>query len=74
MNSKDQFTGGAVGKGGPKTDGAAKITGQAIFTDDLHPPNCAFTWFLRSPHAHAWIRTINIEAALQVPGLSLIHI
>ena len=37
MNRRDQFTGGAVGKGGPKTDGAAKITGQAIFTDDLHP-------------------------------------
>ncbi|MEC8382393.1 MAG: molybdopterin cofactor-binding domain-containing protein [Myxococcota bacterium] len=69
MNHNNQFKGGVVGKGGPKTDGAAKITGQAKFTDDLSPPNCVYTWFLRSPHAHAWIRRIDTKPALQMPGV-----
>ena len=69
MNYLDTFSGGVVGVGGPKNDGLSKITGEAIFVDDLNPPNCIHAVFLRSIHAHAWIRKINIEKATAMDGV-----
>ncbi|MDP6369895.1 MAG: hypothetical protein QF615_09810, partial [Planctomycetota bacterium] len=36
-----------------KVDGAAKATGEALFTDDLALPGMLYARTLRSPHAHA---------------------
>ncbi|HNC94793.1 MAG TPA: molybdopterin-dependent oxidoreductase, partial [Myxococcota bacterium] len=58
-----------VGHSGPKIDGMARITGQALFVDDLRLPRMVHAKFLRSPHPHAWIRSIDLSAALALPGV-----
>jgi aerobic carbon-monoxide dehydrogenase large subunit len=45
------------------------ITGNARYTDDLARPGQAHAYFLRSPHAHAAIRSIDASAALAMPGV-----
>lgn len=50
-------------------DGADKVTGRAIYTDDLKVPNMAFGTFVRSPHAHARIVSIDTSEADQMPGV-----
>lgn len=58
-----------VGHSGPKIDGMSRITGQALFVDDLRLPRMVHAKFLRSPHPHAWIRGIDLSAALALPGV-----
>ncbi len=45
------------------------LTGKGRFTDDIALPRQAHAVFLRSPHAHADITRIDIEAALAMPGI-----
>ncbi len=53
-----------------RVDGRSKVTGEAAYTEDLPLPtgtlHCAI---LRSIHAHARIRSINIEKAKTLPGV-----
>ena len=39
------------------------ITGQGHYTDDISRPGQAAIYFIRSPHAHARIKTIDVSAA-----------
>ena len=50
-------------------DGADKVTGKAVYTADVPMPNLAHGAFVRSPHAHARIKSIDLTAALAVPGV-----
>ena len=50
-------------------DGADKVTGKAAYTADVSMPNLAHGAFVRSPHAHARIKSIDVTAALAVPGV-----
>jgi len=50
-------------------DGADKVTGKAVYTDDLHVPNMVFGAFVRSPHAHARIVSIDTSDAEKMPGV-----
>ena len=50
-------------------DGADKVTGKAAYTADVSMPNLAHGAFIRSPHAHARIVSIDLSAALAVPGV-----
>lgn len=61
--------GGVVGSEGPKIDGRARIAGQARFVADLKLPRMAHGAFVRSPHAHARILSVDLTAALAVPGV-----
>lgn len=45
------------------------LTGGGRFTSDLAPPGALHALFLRSPHAHARIARVSLEAALAVPGV-----
>ncbi len=45
------------------------ITGKGHFTDDVNRPGQAHAFFLRSPHAHAKIRTVDIKIAAASPGV-----
>lgn len=45
------------------------VTGKGRFTDDVGLANQAHAVFLRSPHAHANIRSIDTRAAKQMPGV-----
>jgi CO/xanthine dehydrogenase Mo-binding subunit len=50
-------------------DGADKVTGKAIYAADVQLPNMAFGKLVRSPHAHAKIKSIDASEALKVPGV-----
>src|SRR6266704_1549282 len=45
------------------------ITGTGEFIDDLRVPGCLHAAMLRSPHAHARIRAIDVSAAKKAPGV-----
>ncbi len=45
------------------------LTGKGRFTDDVELPRQAVAVFLRSPHAHADIKGIDISAAAAMPGV-----
>jgi aerobic carbon-monoxide dehydrogenase large subunit len=45
------------------------ITGQATYTDDLRLPGMVYACIVRSPHAHARIVEIDVEAARRQPGV-----
>lgn len=47
----------------------ALLRGRGRFIDDVHQENQAFGHFVRSPHAHARIASIDTAAALAVPGV-----
>jgi CO/xanthine dehydrogenase Mo-binding subunit len=58
-----------VGASVPRVDGVEKVTGRARFTADIGVRGMAEAAVLRSPHAHARIRTIDTRAAEALPGV-----
>ena len=49
------------------------ITGKGRYTDDEADPRQAYAVFLRSPHAHARIESIAIDAAKRAPGVLAVY-
>lgn len=49
------------------------ITGRGRYTDDIDRPGQAHAYFLRSPHPHARIRSLDIAAAAKAPGVVAIY-
>jgi aerobic carbon-monoxide dehydrogenase large subunit len=49
------------------------ITGQGQYTDDVNRVNQAYAYFLRSPHAHATINSIDVSQARHMPGVCGIY-
>jgi len=45
------------------------LTGAGQYTDDVVLPNQAHAAFVRSPHAHAGIKSIKLEKAKKAPGV-----
>lgn len=45
------------------------IRGRGQYTDDINRPNQTHAVFVRSPHAHALIRSIDLEEANAAPGV-----
>ena len=54
-----------VGKPLPRVEDIRLVSGKGRYTDDVNLPGQAYGAFVRSPHPHARIRSINIEAALR---------
>jgi len=48
------------------------ITGTSTYVTDVVVPGMQWVAFVRSPHAHARIRRIDIKPALQVPGVRMV--
>lgn len=55
-----------------RPDGLDKVTGRARFGADYHLPGMLVGVVLRSPHAHATIRSLDTSAALRIPGVKAI--
>jgi len=58
-----------IGTSVPRVDGVDKVTGKAKYTGDLVIPGMIEGKFLRSPYAHARIRSIDTSAAEAIPGV-----
>jgi aerobic carbon-monoxide dehydrogenase large subunit len=48
------------------------LTGQGSYVDDHRPARMLYAAFLRSPHAHARIRQLDVSAALELPGVAAV--
>src|SRR5262249_58194476 len=58
-----------IGNSVHRVDGVEKVTGKAKYTGDLMIPEMIEGRFLRSPYAHARIRSIDTREAEAVPGV-----
>src|ERR1700682_2878359 len=67
---REEFS--VVGKPLPKVDAVAKVTGRAIYADDMLPPRTLHCRILRSPHPHARILSIDTSAARRMPGVQAV--
>ena len=45
------------------------LTGKGRYTDDMSVPGMKYGFFVRSPYAHARIKSIDMEAAMDMPGV-----
>lgn len=55
-----------------RPDGVPKVTGRAMYGADLKLPGMIYGKILRSPHAHARIRSIDTSAAEALPGVKAV--
>ncbi len=60
---------GAVGRSVARADAAAKLSGRAEFTGDLHPAFMLYGSVLRSPYAHARILRVDTARAERMEGV-----
>lgn len=58
-----------VGQRLPRVDGWAKVSGRAQYADDLSLPGMLFGKLAHSTHAHARIREVRVDKALELPGV-----
>jgi CO/xanthine dehydrogenase Mo-binding subunit len=58
-----------IGRSVLPVDGKDKVKGRAKYLDDIELPGMLYAKILRSPHAHARIVRIDIEAAMALPGV-----
>ncbi|MFL5915142.1 MAG: xanthine dehydrogenase family protein molybdopterin-binding subunit [Gaiellaceae bacterium] len=58
-----------VGRAAPRQDGALRVRGEARYTADIKLPGMLHAAVLRSPHAHARVRRIDLAPALGLPGV-----
>ena len=60
-----------VGKPLRRREDGRFLRGAGRFVDDVALPGTAWCAFVRSPHGHARIRSIGLDAAQQMPGVLL---
>jgi carbon-monoxide dehydrogenase large subunit len=65
----DQF---GIGQPVRRKEDVRLLTGGGTYTDDIDLPGQAHLAILRSPHAHARILSIDVEAARAAPGVLLV--
>ncbi|CAN0605871.1 unnamed protein product, partial [Ectocarpus sp. 12 AP-2014] len=63
---------GGVGTARKRKEDVRFIQGAGNYVDDVKLPGMVFGDFVRSPYAHARIKSINAEAALAVPGVKAV--
>jgi CO/xanthine dehydrogenase Mo-binding subunit len=67
------FTSEPVGKSVPRIDAYEKVTGSAVYADDMQfGPGLYYGRLVRSPHAHALIKRIDASKALALPGVKAV--
>ncbi|MFN8892371.1 MAG: xanthine dehydrogenase family protein molybdopterin-binding subunit [Betaproteobacteria bacterium] len=65
MNARQGFVGQSV----ERREDTRFLTGRGQYTDDITLPGQTYGVFLRSPHAHARIKSIDTSAAAKAPGV-----
>ena len=70
---EQQRTGGLIGSPVKRVEDARLVSGAAKFLDDIKLPGMAHFAILRSPYAHARIRSIDTSAAAEAPGVVAVY-
>jgi CO/xanthine dehydrogenase Mo-binding subunit len=60
---------GHIGLAVERPDGVPKVTGEFAYSSDLNAAGMLWGHTLRSPHAHALLRSIDVSAAVTMPGV-----
>ncbi|MGR5143218.1 molybdopterin-dependent oxidoreductase Mo/Fe-S-binding subunit [Photobacterium sp. DNB23_23_1] len=58
-----------VGKNCPKIDSAKMVQAKPCYVEDRIPANACVIKMLRSPHAHAWIKHLDVSKAEALAGV-----
>ncbi len=58
-----------VGVSAQRPDAVLKVTGEFAYASDLWLEGMVWGATLRSPHASAWIRGVDVGPALAIPGV-----
>lgn len=61
-----------VGKVEQKVDGPRLVRGEKAFVEDMVLPGSCYLKMLGSPHAHAYIKSIDTRAAEAMPGVVMV--
>jgi len=61
-----------IGKRIPKMDAQEKVTGKAVYIQDMKVPGMLWGKILYSPHPHARILNIDTSAAERLPGVKAV--
>ncbi len=69
MTTSDKKKYKVIGTTPIRHDGADKVTGRAVYGIDFHTTGMLWGKILRSPHAHAKIKSIDATKALALPGV-----
>lgn len=56
-----------------KIDSDDIVTGKPLYLDDLAPNDCLIVKVVRSPYAHALIKSIDTSIAKKVPGIEAVY-
>ncbi|OGA22982.1 MAG: carbon monoxide dehydrogenase [Betaproteobacteria bacterium RIFCSPLOWO2_02_FULL_67_19] len=57
----------------PRKEDYRFLTGAGQYTDDVTLPRQTYAAFVRSPHAHARIKSVNTSSAKQAPGVLAVY-
>ena len=71
-DSLDQWPAGPldqVGRPAPRIDGLQRARGEARYTADIQLPGMLHAAILRSPHAHARVKSLELNPARRAPGV-----
>src|SRR5262249_24848699 len=69
-NLQKHMPNGYFGKALKRVEDPRLIKGIATYVDDLSMPGMLHAAFLRSPYAHATVKSINADAARALPGVA----
>jgi CO/xanthine dehydrogenase Mo-binding subunit len=61
-----------VGKPIQRVDAYDRVSGAAEYTYDILLPDMLYGAILRSPHAHALVKSVDISAAEKMPGVAMV--
>ncbi|MFL5384933.1 MAG: molybdopterin cofactor-binding domain-containing protein [Longimicrobiaceae bacterium] len=67
------MSGRYVGQSVARNEDRRLLTGHALFVDDVRLEGMLHVAFVRSDHAHAEIRSIDVSAALEMPGVVAVY-
>ena len=61
-----------IGHSTPRIDAVERVTGKATYSGDVHLTGMLYARILRSTHAHAQIRKIDVSKAQGLPGVKFV--
>jgi len=64
-DTKPGFAGTSV----PRKEDKRLVQGQGVFFDDIKRHGMGYVHFVRSPYAHAKIKSVDVSAAVELPGV-----
>jgi len=63
-----------VGQPLPRVDAYERVSGTAVYPSDVQLPGMLYAAVVRSPHAHARVRAVDVARAEKMPGVhAVIH-